>query len=66
MRVDIDLEDCCGHGRCEEVAPLFFEVRDDGLAHLLRDHFTEADMPTLQEAVRICPAHAITVEESQS
>jgi ferredoxin len=62
MKVIIDLEECCGHGRCEEVASDIFEVRDDGLAHLLRTDFAEADRPLLESSVRNCPAHAIRIE----
>ena len=62
MDVVIDLEECCGHGRCEEVAPSVFEVRDDGLAYLLKTDFTESDRPLLLDVVRICPARAIRIE----
>jgi ferredoxin len=63
MKLHIDLDECCGHGRCEEAAPGLFEVGDDGLVHLRVDELSEADRPLLVEAVRVCPARALSLED---
>jgi ferredoxin len=59
MKVVVDRELCQGHGQCEHSAPEVFEVRDDGIAYVLRD----PDGPELFEktldASRRCPADAI-------
>lgn len=62
MIVQIDVDECCGHGRCEEVAPELFEVRDDNLAHLLVREPDDSHKARLELAARTCPARAISVQ----
>lgn len=63
MRVSVDVTLCQGHGQCQEAAPEVFEVRDDGLAHVLVDEVTDAGLVAkVEEAVRRCPADAIVVD----
>ncbi len=63
MRPVVDVGLCQGHGQCQEAAPEVFEVRDDGLAHVLVDEVTDAALVVrVEEAVRRCPTDAIAVE----
>ena len=61
VKVTVDRELCQGHSQCQESAPEMFEVRDDGLAYVLRS----VDSPQLLEKVRDaasrCPIDAITI-----
>jgi ferredoxin len=62
MKAFVDHGLCQGHGQCEEEAPDIFEVRDDGLAWVLRD-FDAGDLPKVRSAASRCPVDAITIEE---
>ena len=64
LHVDLDL--CQGHGQCHENAPEFFEVRDDGFAHVLRDVSTEDDLARVREAQFRCPVDAIEITEAEA
>lgn len=60
MHITIDADKCTGHGVCEALAEDVFEVRDDGLAHLLIAEVPD-DRQDVHDAVQQCPARAITV-----
>jgi ferredoxin len=62
MKIHVDLKMCQGHGQCEESAPEVFEVRDDGLVHLLIDNPPESGRPAIEEAARRCPVDALRIE----
>ena len=62
LRVDLDL--CQGHGQCQEAAAEFFEVRDDGFAHVLRDVSTEEELAKVREAQFRCPVDAVEIVEA--
>jgi ferredoxin len=61
VAVTVDHGLCQGHGQCQESAPEIFEVRDDGLAYVLRP----VDSPELLEKARDaesrCPIDAIMI-----
>lgn len=64
MRVLVDFKRCEGHGMCEKAAPELFEL--DEAAELIA-HYDGRDIPAhLQEAaedaVRLCPVAALTIE----
>lgn len=59
MRIELDAELCEGHAQCEILAPGYFEVRDDGKAHLLRAVAADGDRPLLDETVVRCPVAAL-------
>lgn len=59
MRIELDAELCEGHAQCEILAPDYFEVRDDGKAHLLRTVAADGDRPLLDETVVRCPVAAL-------
>lgn len=60
MRVGVDLGLCQGHAQCEDAAPDVFEVRDDGLAHVLRESVGDVDsIARVRDASRRCPVDAV-------
>jgi ferredoxin len=63
MTVEIDLELCQGHGQCGESAPKVFEVRDDGLSHLLVDEIPVGEEANVRDAALRCPVDAIKITE---
>lgn len=63
MKVVVDPVLCQGHGQCVESAPEIFEVRDDGLAYVLRDADTPELIAKTQEASSRCPVDAILMSE---
>jgi ferredoxin len=64
MRVIVDQAVCIGAGNCVLTAPDVFDQGEDGLVELLDENPpSELDKDILL-ARRLCPARAITVEES--
>lgn len=75
MRVWIDQGQCTSSGLCEVIAPDIFEIRPDGLAHLLAesddgpggDAVKYGVLPgqedVVREAAEQCPGECIHVEE---
>jgi ferredoxin len=61
VAVTVDHALCEGHGQCQDVAPEYFEVRDDNLSHLLREVDSAEGLARVQDAERRCPVDAITV-----
>ena len=62
-RVVVDFDLCESNARCMEAAPEVFEVRDDDFLYVLQEHPPEAMRPKIEEAVRLCPKQAISIEE---
>ena len=62
-QVSIDSVKCQGHGRCELIAPEYFEVGDDGYAHVLREDVSDDDLIDVREAVQSCPESAIALAD---
>lgn len=60
-RAAIDTTRCTGIGLCEATAPDFFELGDDGLAHLLVEAVDVARRQELEDAALNCPTQSITV-----
>ena len=58
--ITIDAHECIGYGRCVELAPEQFELRD-GIAGLIT---AETDDPAVLEAAAECPMSAIVVVEA--
>lgn len=63
MRVVVDFDKCQSNALCMAAAPEIFEVRDDGYLYILDETPGEDLRAKLEEAVRVCPTQAITVEE---
>lgn len=67
-------KDCIGCGACAAVAPDYWQMEEDGLAHLknskqIDENRWELDIPTEeakainQEAVDVCPVNVIKIEK---
>jgi ferredoxin len=63
VKIVIDRSLCQGHGQCEEIAPALFRVADDGVAVALKDAGPAGEAALVREAIRRCPADAITLSE---
>jgi ferredoxin len=63
MRIVVDRSRCTGIGICESIAPDNFEVGEDGALVVIRDDVAEASRADVEEAVRSCPAMALSVSE---
>ncbi|AJW40299.1 hypothetical protein NY08_2271 [Rhodococcus sp. B7740] len=62
MKVHVDYQRCTGLGMCESLAPLFFEVNDDGDLELLKTDISQGELASVREAVAACPTEALRIE----
>ena len=62
FRVIVDFDKCESNALCMGVAPEVFEVRDDDFLYVLQEEPPEALRPKIEEAVRLCPKQAISIE----
>ena len=62
MRVVVDYDLCESNAICMGIAPEVFEVRDDNFLYILQEEPGEALRPKLEEAVRMCPTQAISLD----
>jgi ferredoxin len=63
MRVFVDHNLCEGNGRCVEVAPQIFELRDDDRSYVLMQSPSQDLRAKVQLAVTLCPRQAIRLIE---
>ena len=63
MRVIVDFDLCESNALCMAAAPEVFEVRDDDFLYVLDENPPEELRAKVQEAARVCPKQAITVED---
>lgn len=59
MKVTVIAGKCIGSGSCEMLAPEVFEVRDDGLAHVLAAEPAPELAARVAQAAEACPTRAI-------
>lgn len=65
MRVPkIDENLCQGCGNCEAICPEVFEVKEDGLSHVIASDLRGLE-GCIEAAVENCPEDAITFEEEE-
>lgn len=64
MRIVVDRDLCQGHGVCESEAPAVFTVGDDRQVVVLDAEPAEDQRGAVQAAVKYCPTHALTLNES--
>ena len=62
MKIVVDYERCQSNALCMSAAPEIFEVRDDGYLYILNENPGEELRVKVEEAVRLCPTQAITLE----
>ena len=62
MKAHVDHDTCIGCGVCPSVCPEVFEMRDDGLSHVLVDTVPAGAEDAAKDAEESCPVDAITVE----
>lgn len=63
MRVVVDFDACQSNALCMAACPEVFEVREDGFLYVLNDAPPEDIRAKVEEAARVCPLEAITVED---
>ena len=63
MRVVVNYDVCESNAVCMGIAPDIFEVRDDDFLYVLEEHPDESKRAKVEEAVRMCPKQAISLEE---
>jgi ferredoxin len=65
LKLKLDLDLCQGYANCLIEGPGYFDFDDDSeKAILLKADVPESDRGLAENAVRGCPARAITLEES--
>ena len=62
MKAHVDHDTCIGCGVCPSVCPEVFEMRDDGLSHVIVDTVPDGPEDAAKDAEESCPVDAITVE----
>jgi len=65
MRAKVDRQECIGDGSCEDIAPDYFQLDEEGLATVIKDPVAEEDEDLVREAAEACPVEAITLENDQ-
>ena len=63
MRVVVDYDLCESNALCMGVAPEVFEVRDDDNLYLLTENPPEELRDKVEQAVRLCPKAAISIQD---
>ncbi len=63
MRVVVDYDLCESNALCMGVAPEVFEVRDDDNLYLLNENPPEELRDKVEQAVRLCPKAAISIQD---
>ena len=64
MKVTWDRSICEAHGLCMEEAPEVFRLDDDDSLHILQETPAEELRAKVEEAVRMCPRNALTLENA--
>lgn len=62
MKIVVDFDRCQSNALCMSAAPEVFEVRDDGYLYILQENPDDALRGKVEEAARLCPTQAITIE----
>ncbi|MGB3355134.1 MAG: ferredoxin [Mycobacterium sp.] len=63
MRVSADRELCIQAGNCVMVAGEVFDQDDDGIVVVLADPVPDGEHDHVREAVKLCPASALSLPE---
>ena len=63
MKIVVDFDLCEANAVCMEIAPEIFQVDDNDELHILIESPGEEYRKKLEEAVRLCPRQALSIEE---
>jgi len=63
MKAKVDHEICIGCGVCAGICSEVFEIKDDGLAHVVKELIPENLKNCTIEAESNCPVEAISHED---
>ncbi len=63
MKVVVDYDLCEANAVCMDVCPEVFRVEEDDTLTVLMEHPSEDLRKKVEEAVRLCPRQAISLEE---
>jgi ferredoxin len=63
MKVVVNFDVCMSNAQCMLAAPEVFEVREDGMLYLLQEQPPETLREKIEDAARLCPTQAITIEK---
>ncbi|WP_406284079.1 ferredoxin [Embleya sp. NBC_00896] len=63
MKIVVDFDKCKSNALCMAEAPEVFEVRDDNFLYILNENPRDEMRPELEEAARVCPTRAISIQE---
>jgi ferredoxin len=63
MKVAVDYDLCEANAVCMEVCPDVFKVDDEDNLHILIDNPGEDLRAKIEEAVRLCPRQALSLDE---
>ena len=63
MKVVVDYDKCDANAVCVGIAPELFEVRGDNFLYILQENPPEELRAKLEQAVRMCPTQAISIED---
>ena len=63
MKVVVDYDLCEANAVCMEVCPDVFKVDDEDNLHILIDNPGEELRAKIEEAVRLCPRQALSLDE---
>lgn len=63
MKIVVDRSLCSSIGLCEATAPDIFEIRPDGVLHILLDDIPENRRIDLEQACENCPTQALSIQE---
>lgn len=62
MRIEVDRNKCEGHGLCEQLGPLVYQLDDEGELVLLHEKSVPVELQDqAQSGARSCPVAALTV-----
>jgi ferredoxin len=64
VRVVVDFKLCESNAVCVGVAPDIFQVREDDRLYVLEEHPSASLLLAVEDARRLCPKQAISIEES--
>ena len=63
MKLVVDFDLCESNAVCMGVVPEVFKVDDEDMLHILKENPPESLRAKVEEAVRLCPRQAISIQE---